>query len=230
MPSNLHILVVEDHVLLRMELVDFLTRPGWVVRGVDDGLALDEALREGVPDIAVVDLNLPGEDGLSICRRLRTALPELGIVLLTARVMSSDRASGYQHGADVYLTKPANVHELEAVIQNLGRRVQRPLVSAWILDLRAQTLGPAGGALLHLTSTETRLLCELSFAPDYCLESDVLASRLAGQQGAITRENLAVMISRMRRKIALKLGADDVIKASRGYGYRLSRSVVVISH
>ncbi|WP_027476805.1 beta-propeller fold lactonase family protein [Curvibacter gracilis] len=56
------------------------------------------------------------------------------------------------------------------------------------------------------------------------------ASRLAGQQGTVTRENLAVMISRVRRKIALKLGADDVIKASRGYGYRLSRSVVVISH
>jgi len=227
MPADLHILVVEDHVLLRMELVDFLTRPGWQVRGVDDGLALDEALREGVPDIAVVDLNLPGEDGLSIYRRLRAALPEVGIVLLTARVMSSDRASGYLHGADVYLTKPANVHELEAVIQNLGRRVQRLSVPAWTLDLRAQTLGAADGPWLHLTPTEARLLSELSFAPDQCLESDVLASRLAGLQGSVSRENLAVMISRLRRKMAQTLGADEVIKASRGHGYRLSRPVVV---
>ena len=229
MPSDLHILVVEDHVLLRMELVDFLTRPGWRVRGVDDGMAMDEALRDGIPDIAVVDLNLPGEDGLSICRRLRAALPEVGIVLLTARVMSSDRASGYLHGADVYLTKPANVHELEAVIQNLGRRVQRLSQPTWTLDIQALTLGSNCGAVLHLTQPEARLLYELSFAPEQCLESDVLASRLHGAQGLVTRENLAVMISRLRRKILQDLAADDVIKASRGYGYKLSRPVVVVS-
>lgn len=230
MAADLSILVVEDHVLLRMELLDFLTRPGWWVRGVEDGLALDEALREGTPDIAVVDLNLPGEDGLSICRRLRAALPDVGIVMLTARLMSSDRATGYVHGADVYLTKPTNVHELEAVIQNLARRVRRLPIDAWSLDMRAHTLGLAEGPLLHLTPTEAKLLCELSFAPDQCLDSDALASRLAGMQGTISRENLAVMISRLRRKITQELRAEDVLKASRGYGYRLSRSVVVMQH
>ncbi len=228
MPSDLHIFVVEDHVLLRMELVDFLTRPGWHVRGADDGMALDVLLREKVPDILVIDLNLPGEDGLSICRRLRTALPEVGIVLLTARVMSSDRASGYLHGADVYLTKPANVHELEAVIQNLGRRVKRMPVPDWSLDMQAQTLGIDGGPVLNLTETEARLLYELSFAPDRSLASDVLASRLSGTHGTMTREHMAVVISRLRRKIAQELAIDDVIKASRGFGYRLSCPMVVL--
>jgi len=99
----LDIIVVEDHDLVRLELVDFLSGPGVQVRGADDGEVLETLLRQRHADILVVDLNLPGEDGLSLCRRMRQAFPEMGLVMLTARVMPSDKTAGYQSGADVYL-------------------------------------------------------------------------------------------------------------------------------
>ena len=66
----LELIVVEDHDLVREELVDFLVRPSVSVRGADDGEVLDALLRQRHADILIVDLNLPGEDGLSICRRM----------------------------------------------------------------------------------------------------------------------------------------------------------------
>jgi DNA-binding response OmpR family regulator len=142
----LDIVVVEDHALVRDELVEFLTRPGITVRGVDDGLALDAALRQRHADILVVDLNLPAEDGLSICQRMRKAFPEMGLILLTARVMPSDKAAGYQSGADVYLTKPANVDELEAVVFNLSRRIRRRVGNGLQLDMPQLRLSRGPGS------------------------------------------------------------------------------------
>ena len=75
----LEIVVVEDHDLVRDELVDFLNRPGIRVRGAEDGEVLDALLRQRHADILVVDLNLPGEDGLSLAQRLRGIQLDIGI-------------------------------------------------------------------------------------------------------------------------------------------------------
>lgn len=123
-PSGLlDIIVVEDHDLVRLGLVDFLSRPGVQVRGTDDSEVLECLLLQRHAEILVLDLNPPGEDGLSLCRRMRHAFPEIRLIMLTARAMPSDKTAGYQSGADVYLTKPPNVGELEAVIANLARRI-----------------------------------------------------------------------------------------------------------
>ena len=116
MPGVLEIIVVEDHRLLRDELVDYLSSPDWHVRGVSSGRELDVAMTETPADVLVLDLNLPQEDGISITRRIRKAFPEIGIVMLTARGDQADRALGYGSGADVYLTKPTHVGELESVL------------------------------------------------------------------------------------------------------------------
>lgn len=81
----LNIIIVEDHVDLREELVDFLSRPDWDVRGVGSGALLDIALQEKQADILILDLNLPDEDGIQIAKRIRATSPNIGIVMLTAR-------------------------------------------------------------------------------------------------------------------------------------------------
>ena len=78
MAALLEILLVEDNDALREEMVSFLQRPGWNVRGVDCGEAMDAALRLSPADIALLDLNLPFEDGLSIAARMRQQHPQLG--------------------------------------------------------------------------------------------------------------------------------------------------------
>ncbi len=225
--GTLDIVVVEDHDLVREELVAFLQRPGWQVRGVDCAEALDAALRQRPADVLVVDLNLPGEDGLSICQRLRRALPELGLVLLTARILPKDKTAGYQSGADVYLTKPANVDELEAAISNLARRLRQRVGAGPQLDLTRLTLGTPA-AEVNLTLLESRLLYELTMAPGRQLSTEMLLRRLdpGGNQPQL-RNNLPVTVSRLRNKITAGLGVSDIIKAIRGFGYQLNLSLTV---
>lgn len=224
----LDIVVVEDHELVRDELVDFLSRPDICVRGAEDGEMLDALLRQRHADILVVDLNLPGEDGLSICQRMREAFPEMGLVMLTARVMPADKTAGYQSGADVYLTKPANVHELEAAVANLSRRIRRRVSSGLQLDVPRQQLALAGGVAVGLTRQEARLLYELALAPDRTLSTVLLLQRLdpSGSHRSL-RDNLPVTISRLRQKLVTGLGQGEVIKAVRGFGYQLTQAITV---
>lgn len=229
MAALLEILLVEDNDALREEMVSFLQRPGWNVRGVDCGEAMDAALRLSPADIALLDLNLPFEDGLSIARRLRAAFPMMGIVLLTARTQPSDRSRGYEAGADVYLTKPTSVQELECVIHNLGRRMQPVSDMALQLNPAALTLTAPGQAALRLTVTEATLLHCLALAQERQQSTEFLLHTLACQDIALTRENLAVLISRLRGKLETTLGSAEVIKAVRGFGYRLA-PVVRIEH
>ena len=226
----LDIVVVEDHDALREQLMAYLARPGWRLRGADCGEALDGLLRDQSADVVVLDLNLPFEDGTSIARRLRLAFPGMGIVMLTARVRPVDRTAGYASGADVYLTKPTNVEELESVIQNLARRLvpQPGADSALVLDQTSHCLRLPGGDNIQLTSKEAQLLRLLAMAPDLQLDTDYLLYQLyQDDETAGRRGNMTVLISRLRLKLSAT--ADkDLVRAVRGVGYRLGAKVVVL--
>lgn len=225
---NLSIVVVEDNELLRGELLAFLERPEWQLRGVDSGEELDAALNEELADILILDLNLPEEDGLSIAQRMRAAMPDIGIVMFTARKLSQDKISGYESGADVYLTKPTNIGELEAVLISLARRVQRTIQVEMLLDVGAQQLCLPEQQCLSLSMTEMQLLRELALAPQRRIETDMLMYRLKQQaNSSLNRDNLAVLISRLRSKISQTLGIAHSIKAIRGFGYQLNIKMVV---
>lgn len=229
----LDIIVVEDNDALREQLLSFLARPGWRLRGADCGEQLDALLREGPAHLLVLDLNLPFEDGHSIALRMRAAFPQMGIVMLTARARPSDRTAGYASGADVYLTKPTNVEELESVVQNLARRLQPAPEASLVLDLahldlRDTQAGPGGQVSLSLT--ETQLLRLLAMAPQRQLDTDYLLYQLYGEaaEAGNKRDLLAVMISRLRLKLnASALPHKDLVRAVRGVGYRLTASLVV---
>lgn len=228
MAAQLEIIVVEDYDLLREELVSFLQRPGWRVRGADSGEQLDALLRQRPAHIVTLDLNLPFEDGMSIAKRLRTAMPGIGIVMLSARTRPSDRTAGYETGADVYLTKPTNVQELESVIQNLARRLAPPVPAGLVLNMGALTLSNPAGVCVGLRLNEAQLLQHLATAPERQMEIDTLLRLMSHNHTThINRFNLAVSISRLRHKIDLALPEKDIVKAVRGYGYKLTVPIVV---
>lgn len=119
------VLVADDDPLIR-ELIQFrLERSGYAVVMAADG---DEALalaRDRLPDLAVLDVMMPGLNGYEVTRRLRAeeATRRIPIILLTARVQEADVAQGFEAGADDYLTKPFSPQELRARVQAiLGRR------------------------------------------------------------------------------------------------------------
>jgi DNA-binding response OmpR family regulator len=217
------ILLVEDNIALREALEDHLSSVGFKVRGVGDGLELNQALSAAVPHVVVLDLNLPEEDGLSIAKRLRQAFPRIGIVMLTARVRSVDRMEGYESGADVYLTKPVKPHELTTVLQTLCRRMTPQAVpSAWVLRMSALQLEPPGQPPIALTVSEASLVYELA------LSAELLSmSRLIDLFGDIdlpestNKLRIEQIVSRVRRKMDAILCGQPGIKAVTRMGYKL---------
>lgn len=108
------ILVADDDVDIR-ELVAFkLTSLGHDVVAVGDGAAAIQACREQSPDLAVLDVMMPGMSGLDAVRLIRaeTHLAHLPVILLTARAQESDVETGFDSGADDYITKPFSPREL----------------------------------------------------------------------------------------------------------------------
>ncbi|HEX4916263.1 MAG TPA: response regulator transcription factor [Limnobacter sp.] len=226
MSSSLNILVIEDNEQLREEMVAFLSRPGWIAHGVDCGESMDEWLSDHTPDVVILDVNLPYEDGYSIARRLRNVHTQVGIVMLTARVRPTDRTTGYEAGVDVYLTKPTHTAELVAVIENLGRRLRREISSSYALNRQSLCLIGPTGQRCALTITEANVLELLALASGKDVEIDYLLDRLGSHDGkSVTRESLAVTISRLRQKCKLGLSVDNMVIANRGVGYRLALPV-----
>lgn len=228
MTHPLAIAVVEDNDTLRDLLVSYLEQSGRRVFSADCGEALNDILAVEALDIVVLDLNLPYEDGLSIAQRLRKSHPQIKIVMLTARVRPSDRTAGYSMGADVYLTKPTNVAELEAVVRNLGSRKADVPEQTYVLNRRAHVLTAPRHQQVVLTAVESLILEQLVMAPAEGLHVEVLIAELQRQDGSdLTRDNLAVIISRLRRKIEVEFGATPLIQAVRSFGYRLLQPIVL---
>ena len=217
------LIVVEDNEILRHELCDFLSEEGFVVRAVDSGESLNQALRERFTDILVLDLNMAEEDGISIAKRIRSHLPQVGIIMLTGRVLSKDRVEGYQSGADVYITKPARPAELVAAIRNLSDRLKPvPVHSPWVLDTVNLTLRHQLNVPIELTASETKILKTLALTAN-CVGHVALIESTAPSKltDSMSRASLEVLISRLRTKISGYTGPLNPIKSVRGMGYQL---------
>jgi DNA-binding response OmpR family regulator len=251
----LNILIVEDNEILREELALYLGADQWRVRSASDGLQMDELLLERDADIAILDLNLPMEDGLSIAARLRRGYPNMGIIMLTARNRQSQRAEGYESGADVYLTKPASMPELKAVVANLARRLvpgpahleaaadvqlagaganrasSGSAPPAMLLDVPRLKLSLPTGQSLLLTPAETQLLHALALAGGQVVDTDALLTQLESYQNQHwSKANLSVGLSRLRQRVQEQLGQDLQVKAVRGIGYQLGTQVRLTNH
>ena len=118
------IVVADDDVDIR-ELVEFkLASMGHEIVAVGDGAAAIEACRAQRPDLCVLDVMMPGVSGLDAIRMIRADpdLVDLPVVLLTARAQESDVATGFDSGADDYVTKPFSPRELAARVETLLAR------------------------------------------------------------------------------------------------------------
>ncbi len=119
---NERILVVEDEPKIVKLARDYLERSSYQVVVADNGATALATARHDLPDLVILDLNLPGMDGLDVCRALRRE-SDVPIIMLTARVEETDRLIGLELGADDYITKPFSPRELVARVRAVLRRV-----------------------------------------------------------------------------------------------------------
>jgi DNA-binding response OmpR family regulator len=227
--TALKILVVEDHDDLREATLVFLQQQGHHVRGVSMAEDMDDMMGGFVPDVYVIDLNLPDEDGLSLTRRLRASHPNVGIVITTARTQIGDKVVGYESGADLYLSKPVHPQELTAGIEALGKRLKtiRQEHGLLTLDLpRMQLRGPDGST--DLTASDALILSALIRAPGQCLErwqiGEIIGDGVSTSASAATLE---MRISRLRKKLSTVGAPSPGIKALHKVGYTLCCPVVL---
>jgi DNA-binding response OmpR family regulator len=120
------VLLAEDDADIR-DLVTFkLREAGYEVRPFEDGLSALASARDSQPDLAVLDIMMPGMSGLDVCRELRAdpATSEVPIILLTARAQESDIENGFAAGADDYVVKPFSPRELASRVHDVLARIQ----------------------------------------------------------------------------------------------------------
>ena len=159
------IYIVEDDKNIQEIESYALKGSGYQVCAFDDGSGLDEALREVIPDLLLLDIMLPGEDGLSILKRLRAnaATKALPIIMVTARSTEIDMVKGLDQGADDYITKPFGVMELLSRVKALLRRI-KPMSEETLLQYknilldRERRVCTVDGQSLELTYKEYELL------------------------------------------------------------------------
>lgn len=225
--SALHILVVEDNDSLREATVDFLIQQGHQVTGVVCAEDVDDTPQRDLPDLYLIDINLPGEDGFSLAARIRQSQPKTGIVLLTARSQLSDRLTGWDCGADNYLIKPVEQAELLACVNNLGRRLKQSSAAAptgLVLDRQTLSLtGPLGR--VPLTFAETQLLAALSRAAGQKLERWQAMQLVDSKDKGLLPANLEMRISALRKKLTACGAPPDAIQTLRSFGYSLSCNI-----
>ena len=124
------VLVVDDEPELRGLLAEYLGRHGMVVQLAEHAAAARELIATQRPDLALLDVNMPGENGLSLARWLRETHPATAIVMLTTAGESVDRIIGLEMGADDYLPKPFELRELLARLRAVLRRTHAPEAAA----------------------------------------------------------------------------------------------------
>jgi DNA-binding response OmpR family regulator len=234
-PGALQILVVEDNDGLRQATVDFLNGHGHNACGVASAEDVDDTPQDALPDIYLIDVNLPGEDGFSLAERIRASQPLVGLILITARGRLADRVEGYSSGADVYLTKPTRAEELLAVLHNLSRRAtprrwpDGPQADGpWTLHSKSLRLLSPKGDILSLTRSECSLLQHLSDAAGACsYEKLIDAIGSSGLNDKADKARLEVLVSRLRTKLRHVNDPSMEIRTVHGKGYQMSEALRV---
>ncbi|MEV0371462.1 two-component system response regulator CseB [Streptomyces sp. NPDC050636] len=233
--ADTHVLFVEDDDVIREATQLALERDGFMVTAMPDGLAGLEAFRANRPDIALLDVMVPGLDGVSLCRRIRDE-STVPVIMLSARADSIDVVLGLEAGADDYVTKPFDgavlVARIRAVLRRFGHAsgpdgngagavdVAGPAEAVLRFgDLEVDTEGMEvrkGGENVALTPTEMRLLLEFSHAPGTVLSRDRLLERVWDYGWGGDTRVVDVHVQRLRGKIG-----QDRIETVRGFGYKL---------
>ena len=217
------ILIIEDERLLADSLAALLTRKGFEVETVYDGISGAEYAELGVYDLLILDVMMPGMDGYQVARQVRSRRCSTPILMLTAKSSLEDRIEGLNAGADYYLTKPFDSRELLACINALLRRqggqVDEMVFGNTTLDLASGTL-VCGGKSVRLSAKEFDVMRFLLQSGDRNLSKEVILARVWGYESNAVENHVEVYVGFLRKKL-LSIGSNIRIVSIRRLGYHL---------
>ncbi len=220
----MRILLVEDDPMLGDGLRAGLRQLGFQVDWVRDGEAAERELASGVYAAGVLDLGLPRKDGLEVLQALRARGVATPVLVLTARDAVPDRIRGLDLGADDYVVKPVDLHELGARLRSLVRRAHGQMQDS--LRSGAVVLEPAArrvslnGQAVALSTREFDLLHALMRNAGRVMSREQLEEQLYSWGHEVDSNAVEVHIHHLRRKLQ-----PELIQTVRGVGYVVLRDM-----
>ncbi len=238
MTESRHILVVDDDRRLRDLLKRYLSQNDFLVTAVENAAEAEKVLGSMEFDLIVLDVMMPGITGFELTQKLRAKKNAVPVLLLTAKDTTADRITGFETGADDYVTKPFEPRELVLRIQSILRRAQQPGIQqpsaipaivdfgGYRFDIARSELKKSDGEAVYLTTAESsllRILAENSHSP--CNREDLV--RLCGIEGG--ERAIDVQVTRLRRKVEIDPGFPRYLQTVRGKGYVLKPEKILMN-
>jgi DNA-binding response OmpR family regulator len=231
MSAPARILVVEDEPQLRGLLRLYLEREGYRVTDAGDGPAALAAFDAGPCDLVILDLMLPGMQGETVLESLRDA-GDVPVLITSAKRTEAERIAGLRAGADDYLAKPFNPHELTARVAAILRRTRGAAADGpppilgfdggrLVLDPASRRYTLEGAEPGRLTPGEAALLVALAARPGAVLSRQHLLDLVARRPDEVYERVVDVHVANLRRKLGDDAGAPWLIETVPASGYRL---------
>ena len=228
------ILLADDDPTIADSLAPFLERAGFHVMVVSDGMAALDKAQKHHPDLIILDVLMPRMDGRETLRRLRKSNIWTPTILLTQVGEASERALALEEGADDYLNKPFDPHELLARVRAVLRRArpgERSLSAAWlltaddlVLDRRARRASLAGKTI-ELTPKALAVLEYLMTHPDEAVTRERLLEVVWGWEYPAGTRTVDTRVAELRKVLDDDPAEPRFIETISGEGYRFVASV-----
>jgi len=223
------ILVVDDEADVREVLEEYLVSHGYLAMCADSAGAAKEMAAAHPIDLALLDINMPGEDGLSLARHLRERYAKIAIIMLTSAGTIVDRIVGLEMGADDYLPKPFDPRELVARVKSVLRRTSsagradlgaaRVRIGRCVLDVTAHRLTDEKGAEVPMSPLEFDLLKAFAEHPNRALSRERILNLNAQRDWDPFDRSVDLRIMRLRKKVEPDPEHPRFIRTLRNEGY-----------
>jgi DNA-binding response OmpR family regulator len=235
---NLTVLVAEDDPNTRAAIVEVLCAEGYQVSQASDGAQAKRMFDNHQPDLACLDVMMPGLSGYDLCRYFRSVNRRMPILFITAKAEEIDKVVGLELGADDYIVKPFGTKEVLARIRAVARRClvdyeapneasQTTTEIFWMSDLQIiprELRAKRVDAAFELTLRELRILSFLAGRPGEVCGRDELF-RVAWEENHIPNSRtLDQTISQLRKKIEKDAKHPQIIQTVYGVGYRYEQA------
>ncbi len=221
----MRVLVIEDELQLARHVTSALFRTGHEANTVHNGAEGLRVALELVPDLVVLDLNLPGLDGFSVLAKLKAERCPSRVLILTARGDVASRVQGLKGGADDYLAKPFSMDELLARVEALGRRGATPTAADRldVADLRMDIQHrrvTRNGDVLTLSPREFDVLHVLMQEPGRIFSRTELCEQVWQREHEYDMRTVDIVIGRLRKKVDTNF-SEPLIHTMRAVGYTI---------
>lgn len=235
MLEDTRILVVDDDKEICELLDEYLSKSGFNVAAVGDGVELQSHLNaNGYPDLILLDVMLPGDDGFDICQSIRRD-SNVPIIMLTAVSDETDQIIGLEIGADDYIAKPFSPRQLVARIKAVLRRFnateekgeevlpKQVMFGEWCLDTTSHRMVHAQSHEEHdLSGSDFALLMLFLTNPTEVINKNTISMATRGREALPYERGIDVQLSRLRQRLGSSEQFPHYIKTMRGNGYKLA--------